>query len=68
LGFSVKTDAAKSQTNGSVGEFGWGGLASTNFFIDPLEELVMIFMTQLIPSSAYPIRQELRGIVNGALI
>lgn len=68
LGFSVKTDVAKSQTNGSVGEYGWGGLASTNFFIDPVEELVMIFMTQLIPSSTYPIRQELRAIVNGALV
>lgn len=68
LGFSVKTDVAKSQTNGSAGEYGWGGLASTNFFIDPVEELVMIFMTQLIPSSSYPIRQELRAIVNGALV
>ena len=68
LGFSVKTDVAKSQTNGSLGEYGWGGLASTNFFIDPVEELVMIFMTQLIPSSSYPIRQELRAIVNGALV
>lgn len=68
LGFSVKTDVAKSQINGSVGEYGWGGMASTNFFIDPVEELVMIFMTQLIPSSSYPIRQELRAIVNGALI
>ena len=68
LGFSVKTDVAKSQINGSVGEYGWGGMASTNFFIDPVEELVMIFMTQLIPSSIYPIRQELRAIVNGALI
>lgn len=67
LGFSVKTDVAKSQINGSVGEYGWGGLASTNFYIDPVEELVMIFMTQLIPSSSYPIRQELRAIVNGAL-
>ncbi|PHQ24315.1 serine hydrolase [Marinobacter guineae] len=68
LGFSVKTDVAKSQINGSVGEYGWGGLASTNFFIDPVEELVVIFMTQLIPSSTYPIRQELRAIVNGALV
>ena len=68
LGFSVKTDVAKSQTSGSAGEYGWGGLASTNFFIDPAEELVMIFMTQLIPSSSYPIRQELRAIVNGALV
>ncbi|KAA1173325.1 beta-lactamase family protein [Marinobacter salinexigens] len=68
LGFSVKTDVAKSHTNGSEGEYGWGGLASTNFFIDPKEELVAIFMTQLMPSSSYPIRQELRAIVNGALI
>ncbi|HDZ55479.1 MAG TPA: class A beta-lactamase-related serine hydrolase [Pseudomonas xinjiangensis] len=68
LGFSVKTDVAKSQTIGSVGEYGWGGMASTNFFIDPKEELLMIFMTQLIPSSSYQIRQELRAIVNGALV
>ncbi|WP_404366064.1 serine hydrolase domain-containing protein [Marinobacter sp.] len=68
LGFSVKTDVARSQTNGSVGEYGWGGLASTHFFIDPVEELVVIFMTQLIPSSSYAIRQELRGIVSGALV
>lgn len=67
LGVSVKTDVAKSHTCGSVGEFGWGGLASTNFFVDPEEELVMIFMTQLVPSSSYPVRQELRAIVNGAL-
>ncbi|MFO7527448.1 MAG: serine hydrolase domain-containing protein [Marinobacter sp.] len=68
LGFSVKTDVAKSLTNGSEGEFGWGGLASTNFFVDPSEDMVMIFMTQLMPSSSYPVRQELRAMVHGALI
>ncbi|MFW5824451.1 MAG: serine hydrolase domain-containing protein [Marinobacter sp.] len=68
LGFSVKTDVAKSRTNGSVGEYGWGGLASTNFYVDPVEELVMVFMTQLIPSSSYPVREELRALVNGALV
>lgn len=68
LGFSVKTDVAKSRTNGSAGEYGWGGLASTNFFVDPVEEMVMVFMTQLIPSSSYPIREELRAMVNGALV
>lgn len=68
LGFSVKTDVAKSHTNGSVGEYGWGGMASTNFFIDPVEDLLMIFMTQLIPSSSYQIRQELRAIINGAIV
>ncbi|MBW4935707.1 serine hydrolase domain-containing protein [Marinobacter sp. F4206] len=68
LGFSVKTDVAKSHTNGSVGEYGWGGLASTNFFVDPEEDMVVIFMTQLIPSSSYPVRQELRAMVHGALV
>ncbi|MGC8121345.1 serine hydrolase domain-containing protein [Marinobacter sp. VGCF2001] len=67
LGFSVKTDVAKSATIGSEGEFGWGGLASTSFFVDPQEELVVIFMTQLMPSSSYPIRQQLRALVYGAL-
>lgn len=68
LGFSVRTDVAKSQINGSVGEYGWGGLASTSFFIDPVEDLLVLFMTQLIPSSSYPIRQELRAIVDGAIV
>ena len=68
LGFSVKQDVAKSQTIGSTGEYGWGGMASTNFFIDPEEDLLMIFMTQLIPSSSYPIRQNLRAIINAALV
>lgn len=68
LGFAVKTDIAKSQTIGSPGEYGWGGMAGTTFFIDPVEDLVVIFMTQLIPSSAYMVRQELRALVYGALI
>ncbi|MBZ0334373.1 serine hydrolase domain-containing protein [Marinobacter sp. AL4B] len=67
LGFSVKTDVAASHTVGSEGEFGWGGLASTSFFVDPEEDLVVIFMTQLMPSSSYPIRQELRALVYGAM-
>jgi len=67
LGFSVRTDIARSQTIGSEGEFGWGGLASTSFFVDPKEDMVAIFMTQLMPSSSYPLRQELRALVYGAL-
>lgn len=68
LGFSVKTDVARSHANGSVGEYGWGGLASTTFFVDPVEDMVVIFMTQLMPSSAYPVRQQLRAMVYGALV
>lgn len=68
LGFAVKTDIAKSQTIGSPGEYGWGGMAGTTFFIDPVEDLLVVFMTQLIPSSAYLVRQELRALVYGALV
>ena len=67
LGFSVTMDPAKSQVAGSPGEFAWGGAASTAFFVDPAEELVFVFMTQLMPSSTYNIRREFRTIVYGAL-
>jgi CubicO group peptidase (beta-lactamase class C family) len=67
LGFSVTLDPAKSQLSGTPGEFSWGGAASTVFWIDPIEDLVCIFMTQLMPSSHYNIRRELRAIVYSAL-
>ena len=67
LGFSVTMDAAKTLIPGSAGEYAWGGAASTSFWIDPTEELIAIFMTQVLPSSAYPIRRELRTMVYAAI-
>ena len=67
LGFAVVLDRAKTLTPGSVGEYFWGGAASTAFWIDPKEELITVFMTQLIPSSTYPVRKELRTLVYAAL-
>ena len=67
LGFSVLMDSALNGCVSSIGEFAWGGAASTAFWIDPLEELTVIFMTQFLPSSAYPIRRELRAAVYQAL-
>ena len=67
LGFSVTMDPAKTLIPGSAGEYAWGGAASTAFWIDPREELIAIFMTQLLPSSAYPVRRELRTMVYSAL-
>ncbi|MGA2291746.1 serine hydrolase domain-containing protein [Bradyrhizobium sp.] len=63
LGFSVTMDPAQTLIPGSRGEYAWGGAASTSFWIDPAEELAVIFMTQVLPSSAYPIRRELRAMV-----
>ena len=68
LGFSVMLDPAKSQTLSDIGEYGWGGAASTVFMINPKEEVVIIFMTQLLPSSTYQVRRELRSLVYSALM
>jgi CubicO group peptidase (beta-lactamase class C family) len=68
LGFSVMQDPTRAQVLGSPGEYAWGGFASTAFWIDPVEDLIVIFMTQLAPSSAYPVRRELRVLTYGALI
>lgn len=67
LGFSVVTDPMAAQVISSPGEFAWGGAASTLFWVDPVEDLTVIGLTQLMPSSAYPIRQELKALVYGAL-
>ncbi|MBX9858224.1 MAG: beta-lactamase family protein [Sphingomonas sp.] len=67
LGFAVNMDVAKSMMPGSVGEYYWGGMFSTAFFIDPVERIHMVFMTQLRPSSAYPIRRELKTLIYSAL-
>jgi len=67
LGFSVTMDAAKTLIPGSAGEYAWGGAATTSFWIDPAEELIAIFMTQVLPSSAYPLRRELRTMIYAAI-
>jgi CubicO group peptidase (beta-lactamase class C family) len=68
LGFSVTLDPMRAQTIGTVGEFGWGGMASTAFWVDPVEELSVVFMTQLVPSSTFPFRAELKALVHGAIL
>ncbi|MBT4141714.1 MAG: beta-lactamase family protein [Chloroflexi bacterium] len=67
LGFSIALDHGKTQIAGSPGQFTWGGAASTEFWIDPTEEIVVIFMTQLMPSGTYPIKRELQVLVNAAI-
>jgi CubicO group peptidase (beta-lactamase class C family) len=67
LGFSVTLNPAQTLIPGSAGEYAWGGAATTSFWIDPAEELIAIFMTQVLPSSTYPLRRELRTMVYSAI-
>jgi CubicO group peptidase (beta-lactamase class C family) len=68
LGFAVLLDQAVAKIIGTPGEFYWGGAASTAFLVNPAEELIMIFLTQLRPSSTYPIRRELRATIYSAIV
>jgi CubicO group peptidase (beta-lactamase class C family) len=68
LGFSVVEDGTVGKVAGSIGDFGWGGAASTVFWVDPVEDLTVSFFTQLLPSSTHPIRPQLKQLVYQALI
>jgi CubicO group peptidase (beta-lactamase class C family) len=68
LGFAVVIDQARTKVACSDGTYSWGGIFSTAFWIDPVEEITATFYTQLIPSTIYPIRPFLRSMVYGAII
>ena len=68
LSVSVTIDPVKAKVPGSVGDYGWGGAASTNFTVDPKEDLVYTIMTQLLPSSTWPLRPQLKQLVHQALV
>ena len=68
LGVSVMLDPAKAQVIGSPGEYAWGGLASTAFWIDPAEEMFVVLMAQAMPSSALPLRRQLRVLAYQAIV
>ena len=67
LGFAVGQGPVATAMAGSASDFYWGGAASTAFWIDPAEDLFAIFMTQLLPSMAYPFRAQLRALVYQAI-
>ncbi|MDA0170211.1 beta-lactamase family protein [Solirubrobacter taibaiensis] len=68
LGFSVVLDPAATKLATHPGELGWGGLASTAFYVVPEERLSVQFFTQMMPSSAYPLRSQLRQLVYQAML
>jgi CubicO group peptidase (beta-lactamase class C family) len=68
LGFSVTLDPAKAHIVGTPGEYAWGGAASTAFWCDPVEDMAVVMLTQLMPSTTYPIRRELRVLSYQAIV
>jgi CubicO group peptidase (beta-lactamase class C family) len=71
LGFSVMQSPARAQIAGTAGEFAWGGAAGTAFWIDPGEQMIAVFMTQIMQMglpAPYPLRRELRTLAYSAVI
>ncbi|RJL35456.1 serine hydrolase domain-containing protein [Bailinhaonella thermotolerans] len=68
LGFAVVQDAVKQKSLASDGEYNWGGAASTMFWVDPAEDLTVIFLSQIIPSTVRPVLGQLRQLVYQALV
>jgi CubicO group peptidase (beta-lactamase class C family) len=68
LGFAVVENPIPARVPSSLGEYYWGGAASTAFWIDPVEEITALLFTQLLPSSTHPLRPQLRQLVYSALV
>jgi CubicO group peptidase (beta-lactamase class C family) len=70
FGLTMAVNAGPVETGaiGSAGEYMWGGLASTTFWIDPAEELIVVFMTQLLPSGTFNFRGQLKALVYPAIV
>jgi CubicO group peptidase (beta-lactamase class C family) len=66
---AVTLDPVKAGIPGTAGEFAWGGMASTAFFIDPKEDMAVVFMTQVIADTARRVRlrRDLRTLIYGAM-
>jgi len=67
LGLSVVMDSGVTVSTTSNGATSWGGLASTIFWNDPVEDMTVIMMTQLMPAATYPLRPQLSQLVYAAL-
>ncbi len=68
LGMAVSQSPAATGVIGSAGEFMWGGAASTLFWVDPAEDLAVVFMTQLLPSGTFNFRAQLKALVYPAIV
>ena len=67
LGFATTLDEVRAGSMGA-GDFYWGGAASTIFWIDPVEDLVVIFMAQIVPSATFNFRGQIKSIVYSSIV
>jgi CubicO group peptidase (beta-lactamase class C family) len=67
LGFSIREDVGEAGQSGSVGEFGWGGAYGSTYWVDPVEDLVVVYLKQLIPAQGLDDQAKLRAVIYAAI-
>ena len=68
LGFAVVDDLGERGTPGSVGEYSWGGAYGSTYWVDPEEELVVVYFKQLLPTAGLDDHGKLRALVYQAIV
>src|SRR5690606_37562631 len=68
LGFSVVEDLGSRGVLGSEGEYGWGGAYHSTYWVDPQEELLVVYFTQLISANGFDDNAKVRALVYQALV
>jgi len=68
LGFSIVKDVGANGVQSSVGEYGWGGAYHSNYWVDPKEQLVVVYMTQLLPAGSIDDSGKLRVGIYSSII
>jgi len=68
LGFSIALDLGERGALGSVGDFGWGGAYHSSYWVDPVEDLVVVYFTQVIPATGLDDHAKLRALVYQAIV
>ena len=67
LGFSIREDVTASGASGSIGEFGWGGAYHSTYWVDPVEQLIVVYLTQVIPASGLDDHSNIRSLIYSAI-
>jgi CubicO group peptidase (beta-lactamase class C family) len=68
LGFAIVEDTGERGVPGSVGEFSWGGAYHSTYWVDPGEDMVVVYFTQVIPAGNIDDHAKLRALVYQAII
>ena len=65
--FRVMLDPSKAGQSGSVGDYGWGGAYHSTYWVDPKEDLTVVYMTQLIPAGGLEEQAKIRALIYSAM-